>query len=53
MKIKKLSGTEGNIILVDTLEFETMDIEDFQASLDAVGLALAQHSPVLSQYRTG
>ena len=42
---------EGKVILVDTLELETMDIEEFQASLDAIGLALAQHYPVLSKYR--
>ncbi|NJL73213.1 MAG: YbjN domain-containing protein [Candidatus Competibacteraceae bacterium] len=39
-----------NVILIDTLEFETMDLEEFQASLDAVGLALAQHYPLLAKY---
>jgi hypothetical protein len=43
---------EGKVILVDTLEIETMDIEEFQASLDAIGLALAQHYSILSKYRT-
>lgn len=42
---------EDHIILLDTLELETMDYEEFQASLDALGLALAQHYPKLSQYR--
>ena len=42
---------DGKVILVDTLEFDTLDIEEFQATLDAIGLALAQHYPVLSQYR--
>jgi hypothetical protein len=28
-----------------------MDYEEFQASLDAIGLALAQHYPILSKYR--
>ena len=42
----------GRVILVDTLELGTVDIEEFQASLDAIGLALAQHYPVLSEYRT-
>lgn len=41
----------GEVLLVDTLEAETMDIEEFQASLDAIGLALAQHYPILSGYR--
>ena len=43
---------ENQILVVDTLEAETIDIEEFQASLDAIGLALAQHYPVLSEYRT-
>lgn len=39
-----------NVILLDTLEHESMDLEEFQASLDAVGLALAQHYPLLAKY---
>ncbi len=39
------------IILIDTLNFDTVDFEEFQATLDAVGLALAQHYPILSKYR--
>lgn len=42
---------DNAVILIDTLEYETMDFEEFQASLDAIGLALAQHYPVLSKYR--
>ncbi|NBC29559.1 MAG: hypothetical protein GVY29_06155 [Spirochaetes bacterium] len=42
---------ENNVILIDTLELATMDIEEFQASLDATGLALAQHYGVLSEFR--
>jgi hypothetical protein len=41
----------SNVILVDTLEGETMDLEEFQASLDSIGLALVQHYKVLSRYR--
>ncbi len=40
-----------NVILIDTLEAEEMDIEEFEASLDAIGLALAQHYRALSRYR--
>jgi hypothetical protein len=43
---------DDNVILIDTLELETMDLEEFQASLDATGLALAQHYAVLSEFRT-
>ena len=42
---------DGKVVLVDTLEYDTMDIEEFQATLDAMGLALAQHFPVLAVYR--
>ena len=41
----------NNVIIVDSLEAETMDLEEFQASLDAIGFALSQHYSVLSQYR--
>ena len=41
----------SKVVLVDTLILETLDIEEFQATLDAIGLALAQHFPVLSKYR--
>ena len=40
-----------NIILIDTLEANTMDLEEFEASLDAIGLALAQHYRSLSKFR--
>ncbi len=40
-----------DVILIDTLQYEGLDFNDFQASLDAIGLALAQHYPILSQYR--
>ena len=40
-----------NIIITDTLRYETVDLEEFQASLDAIGLALAQHYETLIQYR--
>jgi hypothetical protein len=40
-----------NVIIVDTLEADTLDLEEFQASVDAIGLALAQHYRILSKYR--
>ena len=43
---------ENSVILIDSLEFPTMDMEEFQASLDSTGLALAQHYPRLAKYRT-
>jgi hypothetical protein len=43
---------DDEIVLVDTLEYETMDLGDFQAALEAIGMALTQHYPVLSAFRT-
>lgn len=40
-----------NVLIIDTLEADTMDLEEFEASIDAVGLALAQHYRQLSRYR--
>jgi hypothetical protein len=42
---------DNKIILIDTLEYETMDFNEFRATLDAFSLALTQHYPVLSPYR--
>ena len=44
---------ENAVIWVDTLEFATMDFEEFQASLDAAALSVAQHYPRLVKYRDG
>ena len=45
-------GIDGeDIVIVDTLEYLTMDLEEFQASLDAIGLALAQHYKILAKYK--
>jgi hypothetical protein len=45
-------GVDGkNIVIVDTLESATLDLEEFEASIDAIGLALAQHYRTLSAYR--
>ena len=40
-----------NVIIIDTLEADTMDLEELEASLDALGLALAQHYRVLARFR--
>jgi len=41
----------GKIILIDTLEHNTMSYGDFRATLDAFSLAFTQHYPILSKYR--
>lgn len=42
---------EEDVIIVDTLESATLDLEELQASLDAISLAISQHYSILSQYR--
>ncbi|GHV95437.1 hypothetical protein AGMMS50293_17570 [Spirochaetia bacterium] len=41
----------GKIILIGTLEYDTMDFGEFRATLDSFSLALTQHYPILSKYR--
>ncbi|HSV56403.1 MAG TPA: YbjN domain-containing protein [Magnetospirillaceae bacterium] len=40
-----------DIVLVDNLPLETLDRTELEASLDAVGFAVAQHYSVLGKYR--
>ena len=42
---------KDKIVLIDTLEYESVDYTEFRAVLDAFSLALSQHYPVLSEYR--
>ena len=45
-------GLEGDkVVIIDTLEYDTMDYSEFRASLDAISLALTQHYPIPSVYR--
>ena len=39
------------IVLINSLQYDTMDYEEFRASLDSFSLALTQHYPILSKYR--
>ncbi|MDR2048080.1 MAG: YbjN domain-containing protein [Treponema sp.] len=39
------------IVLIDTLEYDGMDINEFQATLDSFSMALTRHYPILSRYR--
>jgi hypothetical protein len=43
-----LDGDE--VVLIDTLRYDTMDREEFEASLDSIGFALTEHFPLLSRY---
>jgi len=45
-------GLEGEkVVITASLEYETLDYDEFRATLDAISLALTQHYPVLSVYR--
>jgi len=45
-------GLEGDrIVLVDTLELENLDFNEFEASFDSLTLALATHLGALAPYR--
>jgi hypothetical protein len=45
-------GLENDeIVLINTLDYETMDFGEFRSTLEAFSLALNQHYPVLSNYR--
>jgi len=45
-------GLEGDkVVIIYTLEYETMDYINFRSALDAISLALTQHYPILSVYR--
>jgi len=39
------------IVLLDTLEYDTMDLGELRAVLDSFSFALIQHYPILSKYR--
>ncbi|MDR2404368.1 MAG: YbjN domain-containing protein [Spirochaetaceae bacterium] len=42
---------DDKIVLINTLDYDTMDFGEFRSTLDAFGLALIQHYPILSAYR--
>jgi len=42
---------DNEVILIDTLNYETMHQEDFQATLDAISLALTEHYSLLTGFR--
>jgi len=45
-------GMEGEkVVITGSLEYETLDYDEFRATLEAISLALAQHYPILSVYR--
>ena len=39
-----------NVVIVDTLEGDTLDAEELQASVEAISLAVVQHHAIRSKY---
>jgi len=45
-------GLEGEkVVITGSLEYENLDYNEFRATVDAIGMALSQHYPVLSVFR--
>ena len=45
-------GLEGDkVVIIDALEYDSLDYSEFRATLDAISLSLTQHYPILSVYR--
>ncbi|MCA9562227.1 MAG: YbjN domain-containing protein [Myxococcales bacterium] len=42
---------EGSVVLTDTIQSPQLDLNELQASIDAISLALTTHYEQLSQYR--
>ena len=39
-----------NVVIVDTLEGDTLDVEELRASIEAISVAVAQHHAIHSKY---
>jgi hypothetical protein len=45
-------GIEGNaVVIIDALEMENLDFNEFQAVIDDISMAISKHYPVLSKFR--
>ena len=42
---------DNKIVLINSLDYDTMDYSEFRSTLDAFSLALVQHYTILSNYR--
>lgn len=43
---------EGDVILTESLELENLDFNEFQATVDAIGMAVAAHVEALAPFRS-
>ena len=46
-----LDNKSKKIVLVNTLQYDSMGFVDFRTALESFSLALAEHYPILSKYR--
>ena len=46
-----LDNDTKKVILLNTLQYDTMDFEDFSSALESFSLALTEHYPILSKFR--
>jgi hypothetical protein len=46
-----IESDNKKIVLIDTMQYDTMDFDDFRATLESFSLALVDHYPVLSKFR--
>lgn len=44
---------QDDVVIVDTLQSENLDFNEFQASIESLSLAIAEHYPVLRGFREG
>lgn len=42
---------DGAIVVVEALEVENLDYNEFQAAIDSISMSVSQHYPVLSEFR--
>lgn len=41
---------EGNIVIVDTLQADNLDLNEFRASIESIELSLVQHKSIIEKY---
>jgi len=46
-----IDNDNKKVILINTLQYDSMSYEDFRAALESFSLALVEHYPVLSKFR--
>jgi len=44
---------QGAVVVTDALQLENLDFNEFQATLDDIGLAVTNHYPELTKYAAG